>query len=82
MRRLCLVAESQIRRLQALFTAVSHKLKLKVSGSASVKFVSYKQLSPRMQWQQHRPCGCCKAFLPIDASPGAGLCQARGECVA
>ncbi len=49
---------------------------------ASVKLVSFKQLLPRMQWQQHHPCGCCKAFLTIDASPGAGLCQARGECVA
>ena len=35
--------------------------------------VSLKQLLPRMKWQQHRPCGCCKAFLTIDASPGAGL---------
>jgi len=49
---------------------------------ASVKLVSFKQLLPRMQGQQHHPCGCCKAFLTIDASPGGGLCQARGECVA
>ena len=48
-------------------------LKQDIALVQTVKLVRFRQLLPRMQGQQHRTCGYCKAFLTLDASPGTGL---------
>ncbi len=53
--------------------AKSQRVKQDITSVQTVKLVGYRQLLPRMQGQQHRTCGYCKAFLTLDASPGTGL---------